>query len=1112
MSFAKSTRRHRRPRALLEPVEPRLLLTTYYVSPSGNDAASGTSTSTPFRTISRINALDLNAGDKVLFQGGQTFSFTGTNKLPDSGFESGTFNTWKENLDASSGNSTITTTAADVHGGTRALRIGGSTFGGRGQDVTALLSPNAGYTLKLWAKATAGTGATYAGITFYDAAHNELKLVSFTVTGSSYAQYAASFVSPSSFAYVDVWVKKEAGTSVACADDFSLTDANTLVFDANDSGAASSPVTVGSYGTGRATVNAGDALGLVATDVAGFVLQDLNFTGTWDGLAGTGTSTSDGLIFISDLANNAKVNSVRIDDVDVSRFKWQGISFRGRNVKAGFTDVRITNTSSHDNGDAGITFEAMFDPTSTLYAHSGIYLGWCKAYNNGGIANKGGHSGSGIILGDVDGGTIERSLAWNNGQNCNYTTGGPVGIWCWDSNAVTIQYNESYANKTGAASLDGGGFDIDGGCTNCVVQYNYAHDNDGAGYLLYQFTGARAYAGNTVRYNISQNDGRQGHYGGIYLGGGSALKGSAVYGNTIYLTPTSDTSIAAIKLTGIGTGNTFRNNLFYTTSTVRLLDSNAAYSTGSALFQGNAWYAAGGSANFAIRWGATTYTSLAGWRTAAGQEKNGATSTGTSSNPQLVSAGGGGTIGDPSLLGTLTAYQLLAGSPAINAGVNLTSLGVAAGSRDYYGATLSAGGNFDIGTFEWSNALTGTSAGDTYVFRKSATGKLELFANAPTTAPATYRWTAGVYSTYSVGGAGGDDSFTLDLASGNPLATTTMTFDGGTHTAGDSVIVLGTSAADVLALSATAVTPGGSGPSLTYSNVESITLDSGAGDDQVQFNNATAAVTYKPGAGNDALSVNAGTFTFANELAGSGDTSNLAVTVAAGASLAVNATRHLGSLTIAGGATLGAGGKKALVTRSLAFTGTGRLELNDNAVIVDYAAGAASPLGSFDGTSYTGLTGKIARGTWTAGSGIVSAVAAALPNKRAIGIAEASQLLNLAAGQTGAFAGQTVDGSAVLLRYTVSGDADLNGVINGDDYFILDSNSPAAFATATDTSGDTTTADTSGDAAATTDATAAAAAAITSPQFFRGDFNYDGRINGDDYFLLDSNVGQFVVT
>ncbi len=46
----------------------------YYISPSGSDTNSGTSTSSPWRTLGKVNSTVLNPGEAVLFQGGQTFS------------------------------------------------------------------------------------------------------------------------------------------------------------------------------------------------------------------------------------------------------------------------------------------------------------------------------------------------------------------------------------------------------------------------------------------------------------------------------------------------------------------------------------------------------------------------------------------------------------------------------------------------------------------------------------------------------------------------------------------------------------------------------------------------------------------------------------------------------------------------------------------------------------------------------------------------------------------------------------------------------------------------------------------------------------------------------
>src|SRR5215212_7417947 len=58
-----------------EPLESRQLLSaTYFVAAGGNDGASGTSPQSAFRTIARVNALNLEPGDQVLFEGGKTFA------------------------------------------------------------------------------------------------------------------------------------------------------------------------------------------------------------------------------------------------------------------------------------------------------------------------------------------------------------------------------------------------------------------------------------------------------------------------------------------------------------------------------------------------------------------------------------------------------------------------------------------------------------------------------------------------------------------------------------------------------------------------------------------------------------------------------------------------------------------------------------------------------------------------------------------------------------------------------------------------------------------------------------------------------------------------------
>ena len=60
--------------SLIEALEPRRLLSTYYVSASGNDGKSGLSPAAAWRSIDRVNTQTLKPGDTILFQGGKTFS------------------------------------------------------------------------------------------------------------------------------------------------------------------------------------------------------------------------------------------------------------------------------------------------------------------------------------------------------------------------------------------------------------------------------------------------------------------------------------------------------------------------------------------------------------------------------------------------------------------------------------------------------------------------------------------------------------------------------------------------------------------------------------------------------------------------------------------------------------------------------------------------------------------------------------------------------------------------------------------------------------------------------------------------------------------------------
>ena len=348
-----------------------------------------------------------------------------------------------------------------------------------------------------------------------------------------------------------------------------------------------SVVTIGSYGSGRATIDAGAGAGFIVKNRGGVHLVNLNFVG-----AGVSKNIGSGISFINTLPGDTKLSDIQIHRVDVSGFKYSGINFVAQPIDrswSGFRDVKITNTTSHDNGDAGINCIGAWNPGQKGYAHADFYIGNCSAYRNAGIPGKGSHSGSGIVLAQVDGAIIEHCRAYENGSLNDYEGGGPVGIWAWDANRVVIQSNESHHNRTGS-SKDGAGFDLDGGVTNSVVQYNYSHDNDGAGYLLAQFAGARPFYGNVLRYNLSVNDGRRNRYGGIHLwstGANGGITDTTFYANRIYTAQSAHGNPAAVDCSSEGIHNIrLYNNCFQTDGKAVLVRSETNQ---NAVFEGNSF-------------------------------------------------------------------------------------------------------------------------------------------------------------------------------------------------------------------------------------------------------------------------------------------------------------------------------------------------------------------------------------------------------------------------------------------------------------------------------------------------------------------------------------------
>jgi hypothetical protein len=483
-----------------------------------------------------------------------------------------------------------------------------------------------------------------------------------------------------------------------------------LTLGANDAGTPTQPVVIGAYGPGSATIRAGLGSAVLIKDAGGIEVRDLVCEG-----AGASENDGCGVAFVNTLPGNVRLKHVRIRNVIARGFgrdnkapvnKTGGFQppagcgvFIGGDAadksKSGFEDIRIEGCELHENEFYGALITGCWDERASRYSNSGLVVADCRFHDNRGdpeYTQK--HSGSGILVEDTERGLVERCAAWENGALCSHSPGGPCGIWTAGSRRITIQHCESFRNRTGKAP-DGDGFDLDGGSIECVLQYNYSHENDGAGILVYTYPYAPlADRGNIVRYNVCENDAaKHGDYGAIYVGNdGHGMSGVEIYNNTLISGPAART---VVGLHGTDSGVAFRNNMILAQGACPLvtIDHDAA----QIIFQGNLYWARGRPFKTA---GSKTCDSLEAWRK-MGKEKMGTKPVGLFADPRLDLAAPRGRPGDLTRLARLTCFRPPAGSPAVDAGINLEALfKLDLGGLDFLG-TKTAGGNApDIGAVD----------------------------------------------------------------------------------------------------------------------------------------------------------------------------------------------------------------------------------------------------------------------------------------------------------------------------------------------------------------------------------------------------------------------------
>jgi len=434
-------------------------------------------------------------------------------------------------------------------------------------------------------------------------------------------------------------------------------------------GTKADPVKISSSGEGRAVIIGGNQEAVKIENCTFVTIANLNFIGNG---RKEGNKTN----------GVALVNSrhCTVENVSSKGFQKSGIDLYN------CVESVVRNAFVSDNGFSGINVMG-----SSRSMSRNLLIQGCRAENNpGDPTNLDNHSGNGILVGVSDSVEVDHCSATNNGWDMPRKGNGPVGIWAWESDHVLIQYCISYRNKTSENAKDGGGFDLDGGVRNSVIQYCLSYENQGAGYGLFQYSGASDWSDNSVRYCVSINDGQTTEgSGGIFIWNGSDEPGQLVNciicNNVIY-----NASAPAISYENASKHQNFLfcNNIFLGS------DQPISGTLSGSSFVANDWWDIKGGIRF------MKFPDLESWALKNGQETFNGKYVGMQIDPKfagpLITE-----ISDPYQLDKLTGYMISPDSPLNSRGLDLKSFtGKNVPVKDFFGNSVPSGNGTEPGINE----------------------------------------------------------------------------------------------------------------------------------------------------------------------------------------------------------------------------------------------------------------------------------------------------------------------------------------------------------------------------------------------------------------------------
>ncbi|MDH6579833.1 right-handed parallel beta-helix repeat-containing protein [Kitasatospora sp. MAP5-34] len=415
------------------------------------------------------------------------------------------------------------------------------------------------------------------------------------------------------------------------------------------SGTSARPVTLASYGHGKAKIDGQGATAAVFLhNVQGYVLCNLDVSNT--GPAPTPGQQRTGVyVLLEDYGTGShyRLQNLNVHDVNGSDSRYPTpsggivVEAGGSTVPTGFDDVRITSNTVNHVDRTGIALVSSWQRRANNPTGPGTsFVPLTRVVVRANTLTDLG--GDGILVFNGKAPLVERNVI--NGYNersADYN----VGAYPWNSDDAVFQYNDVSHGVSPAMA-----FDFEGGNQNPVYQYNFSHDNGGGALFSCPSQGTNS-SGGIYRYNISQNDVGAGYLGVITLLCGDE-PGSQIYNNTFY-DPTTPNMVMA---SGASTFR-FTNNIFVGRPGGSVLnDPLSTYSYND-------------------------YQNVTGAGPAATPALQG--------NPLFVAPGNATSINNA------TGYELAAGSPALGSGTPVAP----SGAHDYFGNPVPSAG-LNVGAYQ----------------------------------------------------------------------------------------------------------------------------------------------------------------------------------------------------------------------------------------------------------------------------------------------------------------------------------------------------------------------------------------------------------------------------